>query len=45
MKSIKKLIEKKQGRLNRFVNQGRLTQAEANYQMRQFAQVLVHKIG
>lgn len=33
----KKQIEEKQERLNRFVNQGRLGQAEANQQVRQFA--------
>lgn len=36
----KKLIEEKQRRLNRFVDQGRLTQDKANDQVRVYAQVV-----
>lgn len=39
MKSVKKLIESKQARLQRIVNQGRLSQTEANKQVLQYAKL------
>ncbi len=42
---VKKEIEKKQTRLNRFVNQGRLSQQTANEQVLQLAKILVYKRG
>lgn len=41
----KKLIEEKQKRLNRFVDQGHITQAQANQQVRQYAKSLVRYYG
>ena len=43
--NVKKRIEQKQERLNRFVNQGRLTQAEANRQVIQFAKAACRVLG
>ena len=45
MASVKALIEKKQKRLNRFVDQGRLDQKTANEQIKQYAQVVCAKLG
>lgn len=41
----KKLIEEKQRRLNRLVDYGGLTQAQANKQVRQYAQVVCRYHG
>lgn len=38
--SIKKLLEEKQQRLQKFVNSGLLTQAKANEQILQYAKLL-----
>lgn len=43
--SNKKLIERKQARLQRFVNQGRLAQSEANRQVGQYARLVVKILG
>jgi hypothetical protein len=45
MLSVKNLIERKQARLQRIVNQGRLSQAEANYQVLQYAKLACKILG
>ena len=43
--SNKKLIEKKQNRLNRLVTQQSMTQQQANEQILQYARLLCNKLG
>lgn len=43
--NVKKMIEKKQNRLNKLVLQGSITQQQANEQIRQYARLLCNKLG
>ncbi len=43
--SIKKMIEKKQDRLNRLARQGSITQTESNKQVLQYAKLTVKILG
>lgn len=43
--NIKKMIEKKQNRLNSLVSYGKLTQQQANEQIRQYAKLVCNKLG
>jgi hypothetical protein len=43
--NVKKKIETKQNRLNRFVTQGRLSQQQANEQVLQYAKLVCSILG
>lgn len=43
--SAKQRIKKKMNRLNRLVDQGRMSQADANEQVRQYARIVCRVLG
>lgn len=43
--TVKQKIEKKQNRLNRLVNYGKITQTKANEQIRQYARLVCKILG